>query len=292
MPESLAGLLFQHQWCLPIQPGGGDGANRTAHHLKGKVLRLKKAVYGMKQAGRCWWLSLSGILELMGFTVTEVDQSLCIFRNDQEVITIWIHADDGGVTSNSLGAISRFKTALCGELDIKWSDQLTHIVGLNCAFGEGEVTITQGHLTNGILEAYPQCSTAGTACGVFYTQSGCIGPNAIPIRGWFLSVPSKHWLLLDHVVGYLLKTCSHGIRLHPTSLALSLWSDAGWGGDLECSQSGFILKLGDAPIHWSSKRQTVVALSTCGAVRFDSTPGAGNKSTRTTGQEIQQYNFL
>ncbi|MBW0515273.1 hypothetical protein O181_054988 [Austropuccinia psidii MF-1] len=124
-------------------------------HLKGKVLWLKKALYGMKQAGRCWWLFLSGILEHMGFAETEVDQSLYIFRNYQEVIAIWIHVDDGVVTSNSLGAISRFKTALCGELDIKWSDQLTPIVGLNCVFGEGEVTITQGHLTNGILEAYP-----------------------------------------------------------------------------------------------------------------------------------------
>ncbi|MBW0488812.1 hypothetical protein O181_028527 [Austropuccinia psidii MF-1] len=42
-------------------------------------------------------------------------------------------------------------------------------------------------------------------------------------------------------------------------------SDAGWGGDLEHSQSGFILKLGDALTHRSSKRQMVVALSTCAA---------------------------
>ncbi|MBW0486405.1 hypothetical protein O181_026120 [Austropuccinia psidii MF-1] len=76
---------------------------------------------------------------------------------------------------------------------------------------------------------------------------------------------AKHWLLLDHVVGYLLKTRFHIIRLRPMSLTLSLWSDVGWGGDLERSQSSFILKLGNALIHWSSKRQTVVALSTCAA---------------------------
>ncbi|MBW0465820.1 hypothetical protein O181_005535 [Austropuccinia psidii MF-1] len=34
---------------------------------------------------------------------------------------------------------------------------------------------------------------------------------------------------------------------------------------MEQSQSGFILKLGEAPILWGSKRQTVVALSTCAA---------------------------
>ncbi|MBW0475028.1 hypothetical protein O181_014743 [Austropuccinia psidii MF-1] len=76
---------------------------------------------------------------------------------------------------------------------------------------------------------------------------------------------AKHWLLLDLVVGYLFKTHTHRIRLRPVTLTLSLWSDAGSGEDLERSQSSFILKLGDAPIHWSSKRQTVVALSTCAA---------------------------
>ncbi|MBW0487015.1 hypothetical protein O181_026730 [Austropuccinia psidii MF-1] len=261
-------------------------------HLKGKVLRLKKALYGMKQGGRCWWFFLSGILERMGFAATEVNQSLYLFRNDQELIAIWIHVDDGVVTSNSLGAISRFKTALCGELGIKWSDQLTHIVSLNCAFGEGEVTITQGHLNNGILEAYARRIIKCDA-PLPVLPAGSAIPNQDALDPTpYRSVPkAKHWLLLDHVVGYLLKTRAHRIRLRPMSLSLSLWSDVGWGGDLECRQSGFILKLGDAPIHWSSKRQTVVALSTCAAeyVALSSTPGAGNKSTR---QKIHQYNFL
>ncbi|MBW0498860.1 hypothetical protein O181_038575 [Austropuccinia psidii MF-1] len=37
------------------------------------------------------------------------------------------------------------------------------------------------------------------------------------------------------------------------------------GGDLEHLQTGLIIKLGNAPILWGSKRQTVVALSTCAA---------------------------
>ncbi|MBW0519157.1 hypothetical protein O181_058872 [Austropuccinia psidii MF-1] len=110
----------------------------------------------MKQAGRCWWIFLSGILERLGFSATEVDQYLYIFCSDGEVIAIWINVNDGVITSNSPGAVSRFKAALCEKLDIKWSNQLTNIVGLTCAFGEGEVTITQGHLTNSILEVYPQ----------------------------------------------------------------------------------------------------------------------------------------
>ncbi|MBW0581488.1 hypothetical protein O181_121203 [Austropuccinia psidii MF-1] len=73
----------------------------------------------------------------------------------------------------------------------------------------------------------------------------------------------EHWELLDHIVGYLLKTCDQGIQLRLGGISLNLWGDAGWGGNLECSQMGFILKLGDTPILWASKQQSIVALSTC-----------------------------
>ncbi|MBW0502835.1 hypothetical protein O181_042550 [Austropuccinia psidii MF-1] len=115
-----------------------------------------KALYGMQQAGQCWWKFLSGILQRLGFVATEVDQSLYIFRSGTAVIAIWIHVNNGVVASNSANAISDFKTALISHFDIKWSNQLNRIVGLECVFGKGEVAITQQRLTDGILEAYPR----------------------------------------------------------------------------------------------------------------------------------------
>ncbi|MBW0481301.1 hypothetical protein O181_021016 [Austropuccinia psidii MF-1] len=70
-------------------------------YLEGKVLRLQKALYGMKQAGHCWWLHLSGILEGLGFTSCKVDLSLYVFRKDDAIIVIWIHVDGGVIASNS-----------------------------------------------------------------------------------------------------------------------------------------------------------------------------------------------
>ncbi|MBW0495002.1 hypothetical protein O181_034717 [Austropuccinia psidii MF-1] len=104
--------------------------------LRGKVLRLKKALYGMRQVGLYWWKFLSSILVQIGFISTEVYQSLYIFQNEEAIIVIWIHVDDGVIASNSADA-------LCTELNIKWSDVVQQIVGLKCAIGEGEVTIAQ-----------------------------------------------------------------------------------------------------------------------------------------------------
>ncbi|MBW0575040.1 hypothetical protein O181_114755 [Austropuccinia psidii MF-1] len=248
----------------------------------------------MRQAGRCWWLFLSEILTRMGFAAMEVDQSLYIFCNGMDTIAIWIHVDDGVVASNSPSAVADFKRQLCAEVDIKWHDTICQIVGLEWAFGEGEVAIAQRRLTKSILKAYPRpivksncplpvLPTPGMTVegetleptpfrsvigSLAYLVSGSLPDLAFAVN--YLArhsmAPTKtHWCILDHVVGYLLMTQHHQLVMRPGKVSLNLWSDTGWGGDLERSQTGFMLKLGDAPILWSSKWQGVVALSTCAA---------------------------
>ncbi|MBW0559582.1 hypothetical protein O181_099297 [Austropuccinia psidii MF-1] len=259
-----------------------------------KALHLKKALYGMPQAGWWWWKFLSGILSQMGFVAMEVKQSLYIFRNEEAVIAIWVHVDDGVIISNSPGKISDFKTALCAELDIKWSNEVQNIVGLECAIGEGEVVIAQLCLTDSILDEYPRrvlrwdsplpALPVGSLLpdeaildptpfrsvlgSLAYLASGS-GPDLAFAMNYLachsMGPTAAYWDLLDHVIGYLLKTRHRGIHLRPGTLSLSLWSDAGWRGDLERSQTGFMIKLGNAPILWGSKCQSVVALSTCAA---------------------------
>ncbi|MBW0524131.1 hypothetical protein O181_063846 [Austropuccinia psidii MF-1] len=262
--------------------------------LHGKVLCLKKALYGMRQEGRCWWKFLLGRVTRLNFVATKVDQSLYIFHSGMAVVAIWIHIDNGVITSNSPDTVAAFKEALCSELDIKWSDEVRQIVGLECVFSEAEVAITQQCLADGILEAYtrlliqrdsplPMLPVSGfpqdtetmdatpfrSIIGLLaYLVSGSCPDLAFAVNylaRHSMGPTATHWEMLDHVVGYLLKTRDRGLRLRPGGISLSLWSDAGWGGDLERSQTGFILKLSDAPILWASKRQSVVELSTCAA---------------------------
>ncbi|MBW0461676.1 hypothetical protein O181_001391 [Austropuccinia psidii MF-1] len=257
--------------------------------LKGKVLHLQKALYGMKQVGRCWWLHLSGILESLGFALCEVDLSLYMFQKDKAIIVIWIHVDDGVIASNSPTQIEEFRKALCNNFEIKWSDNMKWIVGLEWAFGEGEVTISHTRLTNDIIDAYPrkifqhECPLLPIPKKTLDEQEAImeatpfrsgIGSLAYLVSGsrpdlaFAVNYPTRHstaptrthWTMLDHLMGYLLKTRGHAIVLCLRDCSINLW-----GGELEQSQSGFMLKLGDAPILWDSKRQTMVALSTCAA---------------------------
>ncbi|MBW0528974.1 hypothetical protein O181_068689 [Austropuccinia psidii MF-1] len=215
-------------------------------------LQLKgKALYGMRQAGRCWWIFLSDILTWMVFAAMEVDQSLYILCSGGDTIATWIHVDDGVVASNLPISVSDFKLRLCAEVDIKWHDTICQIVGWECEFSEGEVAIMQRPLTKSILDAYPQrIVKSNCPLPVLPATDVAVEVN-YPAR--HSMAPTKvHWCILDHVVGYLPKTQHHQLMTRPGKVSLNLWSDAGWGDDLKKSQTGFMLKLGNAPILWSS----------------------------------------
>ncbi|MBW0526746.1 hypothetical protein O181_066461 [Austropuccinia psidii MF-1] len=166
----------------------------------------------------------------MGFVSMEVDQSLYIFQNQGAVIAIWVHVDNGVVISNLPDNMSNFKNALCAELNIKWSDEVQQIFGLECAIGAGEVAIAQRSLTDSILDAYPrQVLQQDLPMGSMVPDEAILDPT--PFRSVigslaylvcgsrpdlsfavnYLSFHSMgptaaHWDLLDHVIGYLLKT--------------------------------------------------------------------------------------
>ncbi|MBW0480555.1 hypothetical protein O181_020270 [Austropuccinia psidii MF-1] len=121
---------------------------------------------------------------------------------------------------------------LCAEVEIKWHDTITQIVGLECAIGE--VTISQKCLTNSVIEDYPQtfiktdsplpelsASNSNSKDAIMdatpfrlvvgslaYLVSGSHPDLAFVVNylAWNSMLPTaQHWGILDHVMGYLLK---------------------------------------------------------------------------------------
>ncbi|CDF39896.1 unnamed protein product [Chondrus crispus] len=79
----------------------------------------------------------------------------------------------------------------------------------------------------------------------------------------------SHWTGVKRVLRYLRGSQHLGIVFGKDDLGTELhgYSDADWGGCLESrkSTSGYVFKLCDGPISWASRKQTVVAKSTCEA---------------------------
>ena len=67
---------------------------------EGKVCRLVKGLYGLKQAGRGWYQEMSWVLiEDLGFTCSAVNHSVFFQRLSDEHTIIAVATDNMAVTS-------------------------------------------------------------------------------------------------------------------------------------------------------------------------------------------------
>jgi hypothetical protein len=74
-----------------------------------------------------------------------------------------------------------------------------------------------------------------------------------------------HWNALLHVIGYVKNTLDYGLTyLRDEELSPMAFVDADYGGcrDTRRSTSGYVFTMTGGPVTWSSKRQSMVALST------------------------------
>jgi hypothetical protein len=75
------------------QPQGFKVHGRDSH-----VCRLKKALYGMKQAPRAWYSRIDTYLQLMGFKKTDVDPNLYYIVFGDDPIILVLYVDDIFIT--------------------------------------------------------------------------------------------------------------------------------------------------------------------------------------------------
>jgi hypothetical protein len=125
---------------LHVQPGDG--------------CLLRKALYGTKQAGRCWWQHLSGTLGQLGYSASQYDNSIYILNGNQANTTIWIHVDDGIVTGSSVEVLKNLEAALARTIEIKWASDLTDIIGLKVTRTNTGFRLHQPKLISSILREH------------------------------------------------------------------------------------------------------------------------------------------
>ena len=76
-----------------------------------RVCKLKRSIYGLKQASRQWFSKLSSSLLHFGFTKS--DPSLFIRQTSNSFMVVLIYVDDVIIASNDLAKIADVKRFLC-----------------------------------------------------------------------------------------------------------------------------------------------------------------------------------
>ena len=117
------------------------------------VLKLKKNLYGLKNAGRTWWEHLSSGLSSLGFVPSESDPCVWI-KNDVIIVS---YVDDCLVFSNDKRKIKETLDKLKNQ-GFVFTDEgsIEQYLGIQIENNsDGSITMSQPFLLKRIIEALP-----------------------------------------------------------------------------------------------------------------------------------------
>ncbi|MBW0523127.1 hypothetical protein O181_062842 [Austropuccinia psidii MF-1] len=258
-------------------------------------LRLKKAIYGLKQAPLAWYERLRTWLKSVGFSSCLLDA--CVFyRKGDNPIWLYVHVDDIAIFGKE---VSGFKTELANEFKIKDLGQANLLLGIKITHLDDFVSLDQQHFTQSLLELYgmSNCKAISTplvpgvhleaatredveefqALNVSYRSAiGCINYLSTATRpdlsysvsalSQFLENPGiRHWKAFLHVLKYLKGTQDLGLT-YPKNINAGIvaYTDADWGNcsTTRRSVTGFLATMCGSLILWKTRKQPTVSLST------------------------------
>nr|GEU47437.1 copia protein [Tanacetum cinerariifolium] len=94
------------------------------------VCKLDKALFGLKQAPRAWYETLSTFLIQNKFTRGRIDNTLFIYKSKRDVLLVQVYVDDIIFGSTSYKLCKQFKKLMTKKFEISMMGELTYFFGL------------------------------------------------------------------------------------------------------------------------------------------------------------------
>ena len=129
---------------------------------EGKVLRLKKGLYGLKQAGRGWYLEMSRVfMKELGFAHLAIDHSVFYCRDGDAHIIVAVATDDMAVTSKHAIDAEKFKSNIQKFWEITDNGHISWFLGFQIKRDRKAKTISinQRAYIEGMVEKFRLTST-------------------------------------------------------------------------------------------------------------------------------------
>jgi hypothetical protein len=269
---------------------------KTKLHGQNPVCKLKKSLYGLKQASRQWNKELNTCLKDIGFIRLYTEVCWYYLKTENYEIHILVYVDDLIVAGNNQTEIFSIKEKLMSSFDMKDLGKLKHILGMHVEISKnGYIYINQQRYIQEQIEFFGQQNSKGTNSPIeseieennnYYPDNtayrGIIGrlmhiakctrPDisyAINYLSRFQIKPTyAHWNACIKVVKYLKTTKYYKLQLGGESLTIEAYSDANYKRNGEKCTSGIIVKLGTGIVQWRSVKQSTISESTTEAVYY------------------------
>nr|GEU40972.1 ribonuclease H-like domain, reverse transcriptase, RNA-dependent DNA polymerase [Tanacetum cinerariifolium] len=118
----------------------------------GKVYRLIKALYGIRQAPRAWNIKLDNTLKSLNFKKCALEQAIYTKTSKDSTLLIGVYVDDLIITDKPKEGINKFKAQM--EEKFKMSDLglLAYYLGIEVRQTNDDISIKQSAYVNKILK--------------------------------------------------------------------------------------------------------------------------------------------
>ncbi|UYV67115.1 hypothetical protein LAZ67_4003928 [Cordylochernes scorpioides] len=259
-----------------------------------EVCKLKKAIYGLKQAGRSWNTKIASTLLKNNFKQSIVDP--CLFTKNEENHSIYLilYVDDMLLASDSEIIIQNTVKTLEKEFEIKNLGDPTQFIGIEISRNrEGELLLSQKNKIQELVERYNLQEAKPTFTPMESGYPGISDEKLLQSNVQYqqligsllyLSVVSRpdiaapvcilssrnqnprncDWNAAKRIVRYLKTTKELELRIsNQKPPTLEAYIDATWASDNtdRKSLSGNLFLLGSNPISWMTGKQGCVSLS-------------------------------
>ena len=94
------------------------------------VCKLKKGLYGLKQAGRNWNDHIDAWMTKAGFTRCKADYCVYVRQTQTKTLIVGLYVDDLIIVSNCITIMKAFKTAISAAFKMKDMGELEWILGM------------------------------------------------------------------------------------------------------------------------------------------------------------------
>jgi hypothetical protein len=124
------------------------------YETPGKVCKLHKAIYGLKQAGREWYIFASKALKAIGFTKIEQDHCLFFLNRPKKRIIVALYVDDIVATAEDSGDLPWLRRQIESHFKITDQGHLSSVLNVKVERHADGIHLSQPGYIDKILERF------------------------------------------------------------------------------------------------------------------------------------------
>ena len=117
-----------------------------------KVLKLRKALYGLHQAPRAWNEKLDKTMKSLGFRKSISEPAIYLRRNIKSQLVVGVYVDDLIITGTNCEDIKLFKEEMAAVFKMTDLGLLKYYLGIEVRQNKEGISLSQGAYAEKILE--------------------------------------------------------------------------------------------------------------------------------------------